>query len=290
MLIPHPAAFVWTVAAALALSLTAYSSPAPMNATSPDGTITIGVELLDGQPHYHVVADGDTLVAPSALGFDLENRPPLRDGFAVTGTTRRTVDTTWTPVWGTQDTVRNHFAERTIRLRETEGQERRLDLVLRAYDDGVAFRYRWPEQDGLDSLRIASEETQFRLTTEHTAWWIPDDYDNYEWVYRKTPLSTIRDSASKISYNSYLEETNGGRPKTSSKDDHPGAVNTPITMRSPDENRYLAIHEAALTDYSSLTLRADPNTPTTFHANLVPWPDGLKVKASVPHRTPWRVL
>jgi Glycoside hydrolase 97. len=262
----------------------------PMTATSPDGTLTIGVELQDGRPHYHVEADGDSLVAASPLGFELEEAPPLRDGFEVTETTQRTLDTTWTPAWGTQDTVRNHFVERTIRLRETEGPERRLDLVLRAYDDGVAFRYRWPEQNGLDSLRIASEDTQFDLTTDHTAWWIPDDYDNYEWVYRETPLSAIRDSAAAISYNSYLEEVDDGRPETTSEDDRPGTVNPPLTLRSPDADRYLALHEAALTDYSSMTLRADPETPTTLHTSLVPWPDGVKVKASVPHQTPWRVL
>jgi hypothetical protein len=287
---PTPAALVLAAITVLPLSLAACTSNGPMKATSPDSSNTIGVELIDGQPHYHVVADGDTLVAPSALGFDLENEPPLRDGFEVAGMTRRTVDTTWTPVWGTQDSVRNHFAERTIRLQETDVPERRLDLVLRAYDDGVAFRYRWPEQPNLDSLRIASEETQFRLTTDHTAWWIPDDYDNYEWVYRETPLSAIRDSAATISYNSYLEEVEGGPPDTSVKEAHPGAVNPPLTLRSPDEDRYLALHEAALTDYSSMTLRADPDTPTTLHAHLVPWPDGVKVKASVPHRTPWRVL
>jgi alpha-glucosidase len=262
-----------------------------MTATSPDGSITIGVDRVDERPHYHVRADGDTLVAPSPLGFAFENAPPLRDGFEVIETTGRTVDDTWTPVWGTQDTVRNHFAERTIRLRETEAPERRLTLVLRAYDDGVAFRYRWPTQPTLDSLRIASEDTCFRLTKDHTAWWIPDDYDNYEWVYRKTPLSAIRDNAAAISYNAYLEDDEDRTPvRPTSKEDRPGAVNPPLTLRSPDEDRYLALHEAALTDYSSMTLQADPDTPTTLHTNLVPWPDGVKVKASVPHRTPWRVL
>ena len=278
------------VFATLVLALTACSSNDAMIATSPDGSLTIGVELLDSRPHYSVVADGDTLVAPSPLGFDFEDAPPLRDGMDVTETTERTVDDTWTPVWSTQDTVRNHFAERTIRLRETDGPERRLDLVLRAYDDGVAFRYRWPEQDGLDSLRIMSEDTHFRLTDDHTAWWIPDDYDNYEWVYRQTPLSDIRDRAAEISYNSYLEEVDGGPPKTSVKEDRPGAVNPPLTLRSPDENRYLALHEAALTDYSSMTLQADPDVPTTLRSTLVPWPDSVKVKAEVPHETPWRVL
>jgi hypothetical protein len=279
------------VLAVLVFVLTACSNNDAMIATAPDGSITISVELLDSRPHYSVVADGDTVVAPSPLGFDFENAPPLRDGMEVIETTGRTVDETWTLVWGTQDTVRNHFAEQTIRLQENDGPERRLDLVLRAYDDGVAFRYRWPEQDALDSLRIASEDTHFRLTTDHTAWWIPDDYDNYEWVYRKTPVSSIREEAAAISFNSYLEDDEDRNPvRPTSKEDRPGAVNPPLTLRSPDETRYLAIHEAALTDYSSMTLQADPDDPTTLHSNLVPWPDGVKVKASVPHQTPWRVL
>ncbi len=279
-----------SIVAALALFLPACSSNEHMIVTSPDSTLTIGVELRDGRPHYHVEADGESLVAPSPLGFELNNGPPLRDGFEVVETTQRTVEASWTPVWGTQDTVRNHFAERTIRLREANGPERRLTLVLRAYDDGVAFRYRWPEQPNLDTLRIASEDTQFRLTADHTAWWIPDDHDNYEWVYRETPLSAIRDSAAAISYNSYLEEADGGAPDTSEKEAAPGTVNPPLTLRSPDESRYLALHEAALTDYSSMTLRADSETATTLHTTLVPWPDGVKVKASVPHQTPWRVI
>jgi alpha-glucosidase len=283
--------FVRAAPVALVRALTACSSNDMMTATSPDGSITIGVDRVDERPHYHVRADGDTLVAPSPLGFAFENAPPLRDGFEVIETTGRTVDDTWTPVWGTQDTVRNHFAERTIRLRETEEPERRLTLVLRAYDDGVAFRYRWPEQPNLDSLRIASEETHFRLTADHTAWWIPDDYDNYEWVYRETPLSAIRDRAAAISFNSYLEDDEDRTPvRPTSKEDRPGAVNPPLTMRSPDENRYLALHEAALTDYSSMTLQADPDAPTTLRTHLVPRPNGVKVKASVPHQTPWRVL
>ncbi len=267
------------------------SAPDAMTATSPDGSITIGVELVDERPHYHVRADGDTLVAPSPLGFALENAPPLREGFDVVETTRRTVDDIWTPVWGTQDRVRNHFSERTVRLRETEAPSRQLDLVVRAYDDGVAFRYRWPEQPNLDALRIASEDTFFRLTADHTAWWIPDDYDNYEWVYRETSLSAIRDRAAALSFNAYLEDDEDRTPiRPTSKQDRPGAVNPPLTLRSPDEDLYLALHEAALTDYAGLTLQADPDDPTTLHSTLVPWPDGTKVKAEVPHQTPWRVL
>ncbi|MFO8098152.1 MAG: glycoside hydrolase family 97 N-terminal domain-containing protein, partial [Salinibacter sp.] len=220
---------------------------------SPDESLRIGLSLPDGHPHYSVVADGDTIVAPSPMGFTFDEAPPMHNDFLVTSTHTRTVDTTWTPVWGTDSTVVNHYREMTVDLQEQNDAGRRLTLVFRAYDDGVAFRYRWPEQPGLDSLRIASEDTQFRFPDDHTSWWIPDDYDGYEWVYRQTPLSAIDDSAAALSYNSYLEEDADGTPfDSTSKQADPGAVNTPLTLRSPDEDRYIAVHEAALTDYSSM--------------------------------------
>ena len=258
---------------------------------SPSGALAVDISLPNGQPQYVVTAKGDTVIAPSTLGFDFANAPSMTDGFEIVATDRRSIDTTWSPVWGTDAEIRNTYNELTLRLEETAAPGRRLDLVFRAYDDGVAFRYAWPEQPNLDTLNITSENTQFRFTADHTSWWIPDDYDGYEWVYEKTPLSAIVDSAAAISYNSYLEEDDSGAPfDTTSKQDHPGAVNTPITMRSPDSKWYLSVHEAALTDYAAMTLQANPNEPTTLRSNLVPWPDGVKVKATVPHHTPWRTI
>ena len=279
-----------------ALFLTAFMSAMgapsdPPTLSSPDGSLTVDMMLTDGQPHYRVVTDGDTVVAPSPLGFTFEEAPPLRDGFEVTNTATRSVDTTWSPVWGTEEEIANRFNELTVELKETEAPKRRLTLVFRAYDDGVAFRYRWPEQPNLDSLRIASEDTQFRFTEDHTSWWIPDDYDGYEWVYAQTPLSAIVDSAAAVSYNSYLEEDDDGAPfDSTSKQADPGAVNTPVTLRSPDGERYFSVHEAALSDYAGMTLQADPDEPTTLRSALVPWPSGVKVKAEVPHETPWRTI
>jgi alpha-glucosidase len=188
----------------LAASMPATGAPSdPPVLESPDGTLTVDVALTaEGQPRYRVRDGGAPVIAPSPLGFTFEDAPPMRDGFEVVGTATRSVDTAWTPVWGTQDRVVNRFNELTVELRETEAPQRRLTLVFRAYDDGVAFRYRWPEQPTLDSLRIASEDTHFRFTADHTSWWIPDDYDGYEWVYRQTALSAIVDSAAAVSYNS----------------------------------------------------------------------------------------
>ncbi len=263
----------------------------PFSLSSPDETLHVEVSLPEGHPHYRVVADEDPLIAPSSLGITLDGAPDLRDGFAVVEYDTRTVDTTWTPVWGTDDSVRNHFRECTLRLEETNSPARRVTLVFRAYNDGIAFRYRWPEQPHLDALRIASEDTHFRFCEDNTSWWIPDDYDGYEWRYSETSLSAIVDEAAAISYNSYLEEEDTDVPlRPTSKEDRPGAVNTPITMRTPDGTHYLSVHEAALTDYAGMTLRADPEAPTTLRSVLVPWPDGLKVKADLPHRSPWRTI
>jgi hypothetical protein len=288
-------AFVFTIALAFLLTVSMTPSDAqqsPFELSSPDETLTADVYLTEeGAPRYRVRAKGDLIIAPSALGFELQDAPSMHTGFEVVGTGRRSVDTTWAPVWGTEDRIVNRFNELTVELRETEAPQRRLTLVFRAYDDGVAFRYKWPEQPNLGALRIASEDTQFRFTEDHTSWWIPDDYDGYEWVYRQTPLSAIVDSAAAISYNSYLEEGDDGTPfDSTSKQGKPGAVSTPLTLRHPEEERYLSVHEAALTDYAGMTLQADPDEPTTLRSNLVPWPDGVKVKASVPHETPWRTI
>ena len=259
---------------------------------APNERLSVTVTLSDdGRPHYRVTADDERIIAPSPLGVTFADAPPMRNGFAVVDTHTRAVDTTWTPAWGPDATVRNHFNELTLHLAETEPPARRLTLVVRAYDDGIAFRYQWPEQSGLDALRITSEDTHFRVDDDPTCWWIPDDYDGYEWVYEQTPLSAIVDEAAAIGFNSYLDEKDTDIPdRPTSKEDRPGAVNTPITMRMPGGTRYLSIHEAALTDYAGMTLQADPEEPTTLRSELVPWPDGLKVKATLPHQTPWRTL
>mgnify|MGYP006420527987 CR=1 FL=1 len=259
---------------------------------APNDRLHVTVALSDaGRPHYHVTADGERVIDPSPLGFEFADAPPMRDGFTVAETETRAVDTSWTPVWGPDATVRNHFHELTVRLQEAEPPQRRLTLVVRAYNDGIAFRYRWPEQPGLNALRITSEDTHFRFVGDPTCWWMPDDYDGYEWVYEQTPLSAIVDEAAAIGFNSYLDEQDTDIPdRPTSKENRPGAVNTPITMRTAGGTRYLSVHEAALVDYAGMTLQAAPDDPTTLRSELVPWPDGTKVKATLPHQTPWRTL
>ena len=265
------------------LGVAACSSNGPTDVTSPDGSLRIGMTLVDGRPHYHVTAEGDTVIASSPLGVELKDAPPLRDGFEVVGRSTRRVNESWAPVWGTDSLITNHYRELTVKLRETDDAQRRLDLVFRAYDKGVAFRYRWPEQPTLDTLNVMDEETHFRFAQDHDAWWIPGNPDSYERIYMETPLSRIAELDS-------VDAGTGEGTLQFAQFAFPHATNTPITLRSPDEDRWLAVHEADLTDYAGMKLQAQQDEPTTLTSLLTPWPDGVKVKADVPHESPWRTI
>ena len=268
----------WMLTALAVPVLTGCAADDPPVAVSPDGSLSIALQLEDGQPAYHVVADGDTLVASSALGLRLkEDDAPLGPFEATSMSTERHRET-WTPVWGTDSTVVNDYREVTLRLRETSAPNRELEIVARAYDDGVAFRYRVPEQPNLDSFVIMNEGTQFRFADDHDAWWIPGNPDSYERIYQETPLSRI------AALDSVDAGGNGGFADFA----FPHSVSTPITLRSPARDRWLSVHEAALTDYAGMKLTATGGT--TLESRLVPWPNGDKVRASAPHASPWRTL
>lgn len=231
----------------------------PKDLYSPDGKICIRFVLKAGQPYYEVVYQKKTLIQPSPLGFRLDEAPPLMENFSVTDTRSDSFDETWKPVLGEDKTIRNHYNQLIVTLRETSTLHRILILIFRAYDDGVAFRYSLPEQPNLKKFQIISEETRFNFAGNYTAWWIPADYDSYEKLYHETPLSKIK------------------------------AVNTPVTMVTPD-SIYLSIHEANLTDYAGMTLKRVKRSASNFECDLVPWPDGIKVKTRTPMKTPWRTI
>ena len=227
--------------------------------SSPDGRIEVAVTSDSTGLFYEVFLEGKKLIDRSVLGFRFRNAPPLLKHFIVERIERKEADEIWEPVWGEASQIRNHFRELRIHLQEAQPPSRRLELVFRAYDDGIAFRYILPAQAQLDSFAITSEETRFCFAGDYTAWWIPADWDSYEHLYRKSPLSEI-----------------------------PGA-NTPITLMTSD-SIYLSIHEAVLTDYAGMTLKKVPGSGTEFECDLVPWPDGIKVKGRTPFKTPWRTI
>ncbi|MBP8238765.1 MAG: glycoside hydrolase family 97 protein [Saprospiraceae bacterium] len=254
--------------------------PAPSQASlkSPDGKILLEFMLQpDGAPAYSVSLADKVLLDTSTLGFTLKDAAALRTGFEVIKISTSTFDETWETVWGERNKIRNHYNELTAYLREKEAPNRLMNLVFRAYDDGVAFHYVIPEQPGISaSFVIMEEHSEFRFTGDHTAWWKPADTDSYEYLYETTPLSKI--DASKYA----PENERVDRRILNFK-----AVNTPITMRTA-EGVHISLHEARQLDYPDMTLALKGNTDLV--SELVPWADGDRVKATLPLRTPWRTI
>ncbi len=226
---------------------------------SPNGNVSIQFELRDGIPEYQVDFFGSAVVAPSKLGLELQSGSHLAGPFSLKSVRYDTHDEYWEPVWGTTDVTRNHYNELTVELAEIRLPTREMHLTFRAYDDGAAFRYLLPYQDQLQEINITDELTEFNLSEDGTAWWIPNDYDSYEHLYAATPVSEVT------------------------------GANTPLTIKSAG-GYHISIHEADLTDYAGMTLVPAFPGGTAFDCELVPWPDGVKVKTAAPCRSPWRTI
>ena len=225
---------------------------------SPGGDIEVSVAARDGRLGYAVHYRGEEIVRPSQLGLLFQSRHGFNDGMVLLEEPeRRSADTTWEQPWGENRYVREHYNELLLTARhQVSGAV--LHIRLRAFDDGIGFRYEMPEQPGIESLNIVRELTQFAVPPEAAAWWIPADRTNrYEWLYRQTALEEIE------------------------------RVHTPVTFRLPS-GTHLSIHEAALVDYSGMTLMQEYTGG--FRAALRPWSDGILVKTAVPFVSPWRTI
>jgi alpha-glucosidase len=262
----------------LALSLVACAREEPGRLRSPDGRLSLAFALDDdGAPRYRAWWDDEVVLLPSGLGLELKDAPPLSAGLRVIREARREVDEPWTTVWGQREEERDRFEELRVELQEEDAPGRRIDLVFRAYDDGLAFRYELPAQEGLDELVITEERTRFAFAADHRAWWIPDCWDSYELRVSETPLSELGEGRAPAEHGS-----------CAAQEAFRGA-NTPLVMRSA-EGLHLALHEARLVDYAGMTLVPDPARPLTLVSALVPWANGDKVRGRAPLVTPWRVL
>lgn len=225
---------------------------------SPSAIQTITFELKNGEPLYSVQRFGRDVISKSALGFELQDGIQLRSGFSVISTDTHSFDETWTQVWGEKKHIRNNYNELRIRLQQNDASKRMIDIVFRAFDDGIGFRYEFPEQPNLGAFNIMDELTEFALTGDHDAWWIGAyQWNRFEYLTEHTPVSKI------------------------------DTVHTPLTMRTQD-GLYLSIHEAALVKYSTMTLERVHGT--TLKANLMPWADGVLVRTNTPAVTPWRTI
>ncbi len=244
---------------------------------SPDCKIRVDFFLTsDGQPAYLARYKKSVVIDTSTMGFEFRDAAPLEKGFVIENITHSDSNETWEMPWGEQRNVVNHYNQMQVQLKESQPPNRRLDVVFRVYDDGLGFRYGFPEQESLKEVVIMDENTQFNLTGDHTCWWIPGDWDIYEHLYSTTKVSEIDAIAKRDHPNlaqTYIPEN---------------AVNTPVTMKTAD-GLYLSFHEAALTNYSGMTLKVDTEN-LLLQSELVGAPDGSKVKRQAPFATPWRTI
>ena len=263
--------FVAAMAMMMALTVSAIEQK------SPNGNIVLNVELNEqGTPVYQVSYKGQEIVKPSKLGIELNEENSLMDQFRINKTSTSTFDETWQPVWGESRDIRNHYNELLVEM-EKPSNGRFMNLRFRVYDDGVGFRYEFPQQKYLPYFVVKAEHTQFAMTGDHTAWWIPGDYDTQEYDYMETRLSEIR---------SHMREAI--TPNASQTPFSETGVQTSLQMKTAN-GLYINIHEAALIDYSCMHLNLDDKN-MIFESWLTPDAQGNMAHMQTPCQTPWRTI
>lgn len=270
--------FILTAAALLSAST---SLGATEVLTSPDGRLQLSFDLTaDGTPTYKMDYNNKPVIATSRLGLELKNQKSLLDGFKMERVSRSSFDETWQPVWGEQSSIRNHYNEMAVCLSQPDdnGHLREMIVRFRLYDDGVGFRYEWPAQDNFTYFTIKEERTEFAMTGDHTAYWIPGDYDTQEYDYTISRLSEVREKmpAVKFSYN------------VSSTVFSDTGVQTSLQLKT-DDGIYLNIHEAACVDYSTMHLNLDEKR-MVLTSWLTPDARGDKGYLMAPCHSPWRTV
>ena len=244
---------------------------------SPGGTLELQFNLTEtGAPQYALLRDGADVILPSALGFDLMDGTSLKDGFVIEGIEKSTFDEVWHPVWGEEDSIRNHYNEALVTLKDKG--DRVMQIRFRLYDDGLGFRYEFPLENALTYFNIKEELTEFAMTGNHTAWWVPGDYDTQEFSPTECRLSEIRGRSEGA-------RRGGGTPQ---KGFSPTGVQTALQLKTA-EGLYLNIHEAAVLNYPTANLNLD-DRKMVFQIHLTPDAQGVKGRLQAPCKTPWRTV
>jgi alpha-glucosidase len=227
--------------------------------SSPDTNICVTILNENGKLTYEVTYKGEFVINPSKLGINFKNIEGLNKNFEIIEIKQKIIDEKWDQPWGEFKTVNNNYEEVVISLKEKEGEERLMNITFRVFNDGLGFRYEVPKQSNLDKVIISDELTEFIFSKKNEVWWTPVHKENsyYESFYTKSEIA-----------------------KTDT-------INTPATFVTQN-GVYLAIHEANLTDYASMTLRKTSNK--SYEAELVPWSNGDKVYATAPFKSPWRTI
>lgn len=233
-------------------------NPKEKSVMSPDEKIKILFTLDNGIPYYAVEKNGEKVINQSLLGFTLKDKSDLTGPFKIKNVNYVDLDETWEQVWGEEIEVRNHYKEMKIELIEKSQEKRMLNLIFRAFDDGIGFRYEFPEQANLTDFEITAELTEFALVQDDEVWSIPAyKGEYYEMLYNKSSISAL------------------------------DTVSTPLTIETGN-GKYITIHEANLTDYAAMNLY--PASGSKLKVDLTPWSNGIKVYAKTPSVTPWRTI
>jgi alpha-glucosidase len=244
-------------------TVTAAIAQDTLSVASPDGRNKVGVAVNEGKLYYILSRDGRPLLLPSMLGFEFRGGPTLRDGLRITGSSRAAFDQTWTQPWGEVSRIRDHHNELRVSVVETAAPGRKFDFVVRAFNDGIGFRYEFPAQPALGDFVISDELTQFNLADDSKAWWIPSNrprLDRSEMLYSSSPVSVI------------------------------DSVQTPLTMQTRDGRTFMVIHEANLVDYARMNIAGPRMDSRLLRVALAPWQNGDKVRGHTPFVTPWRTI
>lgn len=262
-------------------------SVAAQTVSSPNGAISVSFSLADGgRPTYEMTYKGRPVVKPSHLGLELAKdkhatkgfaETSLMDGFTESHSEVSSFDETWKPVWGETATIRNHYNELLVSLSQ-DHTGRQMNIRFRVYDDGMGLRYEFPQQDSLVYFIVKEEHTQFAMTGDHTAWWLPGDYDTQEQDTQESRLSEIR-----ARFHDAVNWSNSSVANFSET-----GVQTSLQMKSQD-GLYINIHEAALVNYPAMHLNLD-DKHMVFESWLTPDATGNKAYVQVPFNTPWRTV
>jgi hypothetical protein len=245
---------------------------------SPNGKLSLSFALSgDGEPTYQLSFAGKSVIQKSRLGIELKDGPAFTRGFTVVKADTSQKDETWEPVWGEIKQIRNNYKELAVTLQQPSVKNRVMIVRFRLFDDGLGFRYEFPEQADLKYFIVSDEKTEFNLTGDHKTFWIPGDYDTNEYTYSTTKLSEVNatrgETATEIAVRAVIA---------------PNAVQTPLMMKTAD-GLYINIHEAALVNYPAMDLMVNKQT-FGLSSHLVPDAVGNKAYLQAPEKTPWRTI
>lgn len=260
------------------LMLSACGGSTQSTVSSPDGKTAILFNLSeDGSATYSVTFLSKEIIKPSALGFSFTNQPELSGSLKINEVKQSSTNETWEMPWGEQRLVKNEYKEMVVSLEETATPNRKFNVYFRVYNDGIGFRYEFLEQAGVDTVFIKEELTEFNLTSDHTTWWLPGDWDSSEHLNNTSPFSKINATSKR------------NHPSLAATYIPVNGVLTPVTMRTAD-GIHLSFHEAALIDFAEMTLQVD-TASLSMKSNLVGSArTEHKTKRALPFVTPWRTI